>query len=121
MLRPLEVVLVPAGLITDHPKMIACSCASLGLFYVINSRDKIRPCISIIKSPLHEFLHHDSYLQCGDPVEVDDYVIGQSLEFRGVIGRLDASVIPDIKKFLANALYLSERDKIEIIAFLDRY
>jgi hypothetical protein len=121
MLRPLEVIVVPAGFITDHPKMMACCCAELGLFYAINTRDKLRPCIPIRKTPLHEFLQHDSFLQCGDPLEIDDYMVEQALQSRGVVGRLDASVVPEIKKFLANALYLSERDKSEIVAFLDRY
>lgn len=121
MLRPLDVIIVPAGLITDHPKMLACCCAELGLFYAINSRNLLRPFVPLAKSPLHEFLKHDSFLHCGDPLEIDDYIVEQSLDFRGVIGRLDGSLVPEIKRFLANALYLSVPDKEQIVAFLDRY
>jgi hypothetical protein len=78
--------------------MVVCVEADLGYFFRINTRGHRLGSVSLKKVGLHEFLDHDSYLECGGPLELDDYVIDESLRGRGIRGRVSATLIPDILK-----------------------
>ena len=98
--------------------MVVCIEPSLGLFFRINTEDKWQTPIRLIKTPHHEFLHHDSYLECGDPLELDDYVIDESVNARGVIGTIDPSLVKDIYAAVEEARTVSPADKQKIKAAL---
>lgn len=51
-------------------KMVACVEPEKGFFYRINTKPW-RPAVELAKAD-HRFLDHDSYLECGDPMEIDD-------------------------------------------------
>lgn len=121
MIRPLEIILIDDDTVRPpKPKFVACVCPSEGLFYRINSRNHWRPCIPVVRIPHHKFLHHDSFLECGDPLILDDYVIEESLRRSGVIGCLHRSLCEGILSALAQARYLKESDKALIRASLDQ-
>jgi hypothetical protein len=89
-----------------------------GWYYRINTKPW-RPAVRLIKDPFHPFLDYDSYLECGDPLELDDYMIDEALRRHGIIGVISKTVCGEIKKYLASATTLSERDVAEICAILD--
>src|SRR5262249_52216889 len=99
--------------------MVVCVEATLGFFFRINTRANWQQSLSLEKEPDHPFLDHDSYLECGDPLELDDYVVKQSLDDRGVIGTVSQALIPDILKAVRTAARMSEKDKRTIAMFLD--
>lgn len=117
--RPLDVLLIfdetirPPG-----PKMVVAIHPDNGWYYRINTKIW-RPAVLIKKEPDNTFLSHDSYLECGDPLEIDDSIIEESVHKHGVIGTLSKDVCDGIKKYLALATTLSKSDKDEIIAILD--
>jgi hypothetical protein len=99
--------------------MVVCVEATLGFFFRINSRANWQQFLPLKKGVDHAFLDHDSYLECGDPLELDDYVIQESLDDKGVIGTLSQAMIPDILKAVHAATRVTEKDKQTIAAFLD--
>ena len=64
------------------------------------------------------FLDHDSHLECGDPLELDDSIVDQALERRGVIGQLPVRHVPAILDHLNSASYTSQSDRDQIFASL---
>ncbi len=71
------------------------------------------------KAAGHDFLHHDSYMECGDPLELDDDLVESSLRRHGVIGVVSLSLRDQIKAYLRQAKTLSRKDVREICALLD--
>lgn len=117
--RPLEVIWIYDATITPPGnKMVAAIHPERGWFYRINTKPR-RPCVKLIKTPDHEFLDHDSHLECGDPLEIDDYLIEEGLRNRGVIGRIAVSHCETIKRFVATARTLTTADKQAICEILD--
>jgi hypothetical protein len=57
-------------------------------------------------------------LECGGPLELDDYVIDESLRGRGIRGRVSATLIPDILKAMEANKEIAPKDKETIRAFL---
>ena len=98
--------------------MVVCVSPHDGWFYRINSRSHHRPCIALARSPDHLFLKHDSYLEVGEPLELDDYVVGEALGKSGIIGRVDPGHCAAILGHLAEARYLNEADKAKIRTIL---
>ena len=91
---------------------------ALGFFFRINTEDKWQTPVKLIRVPDHLFLKHDSHLECGDPLELDDYVIEQALNGQGVIGQVSRTLVPAILEAVKTAKTLSERDKAAIRAAL---
>lgn len=115
LLATLDVIIIPDDTITPPaPKMVVCIHPENGCFYRVNSKSHWRPCILLPKEPDHGFLDHDSYLQCGDPLELDDYVIEEAITRYGVIGKISAVHCEEIVACLDQALYLSDDDKAAI-------
>ena len=120
MLEPLEVIWIHDDCISPPgPKMVVCVQATLGFFFRINTRPNWQQSLFLKKAPDHPFLAHDSYLECGDPLELDDYVVEQSLGDKGVIGTVSHALIPDILEAVRTATRMSEKDKRTIAMFLD--
>ena len=121
MISPLQVVLIHDGTITPPgPKMVVCIHPDQGWYYRINSKNHWKPAVQILREPDHKFLDHDSFLECGDPLELDDYVIEESIRAKGIIGQIAPSLCPEIAAALKDARYLKEIDKEEIRAILDK-
>jgi hypothetical protein len=99
--------------------MVVCVQAELGFFFRINSRPNWQQSVPLKREPDHKFLDHDSYLECGEPFELDEYVVDQSLDDRGVIGIIASALLPDILIAVVAAQLLSAKDKAAIFAFLD--
>jgi hypothetical protein len=99
--------------------MVVCVEATLGFFFRINTRSNWQQSLFLKKRPDHPFLDHDSYLECGDPLELDEYVVEQSLDDKGVIGTVSQALIPDILEAVRTAARMSEKDKRMIAMFLD--
>jgi hypothetical protein len=95
VLRLLEVIWIHDDCISPPgPKMVVCVEAKLGFFFRINTRPNWQQSLLLKKGTDHPFLDHDSYLECGDPLELDDYVVEQSLDGKGVIGTVSQALIP---------------------------
>jgi hypothetical protein len=115
-----QVIWIYDGTITPAGnKMVACVEPDQGFFYRINTKGHWRPAVSLLKSE-HPFLAHDSYLECGDPLEVDDYLIEEGLRARGVIGSLSPNACRSVEAVLDQARTLSPADKAAIRAALAR-
>ena len=97
--------------------MIVCIEPARGFFFRINTSAKWQTPVRLDPAH-HPFLGHVSHLECGDPLEIDDYVIDQSLRRRGVIGRIDPRHIPEILAAVDQARTLSAADKSAIRAAL---
>jgi hypothetical protein len=115
ILKPLDVIWYPDETIRPPgPKMGVCIEPKLGLFFRINTDPKWQTPVRLIKQPYHPFLNHDSYLECGDPLELDDYVVDECLRRRGVIGAIHPSLVPDIYAAVQATKTISAADKESI-------
>lgn len=100
------------------PKMIVAIRPDLGWFYRINTKPW-KPAVPLIRMPLHPWLDHDSFLECGDPLELDDFTIEESLRRHGVVGRVDPSLAEPVRATVLTLRTMSQSDKAEILAALD--
>ena len=97
--------------------MVVCIEPGLGFFFRINTRASWQQSVAITRAA-HPFLDHDSYIECGDPLELDDFVVDESIRRRGVIGAIDPSVVARIWSSVESARTLSPADKALIRAAL---
>jgi len=87
-MNPLEVTWISDDEIEPPgPKMVVCVEPHLGFYFRINSHDNWEPCVAIAKHPDHLFLKWDSFIEC-TILELDDYIINQSMKKIGVIGKV---------------------------------
>jgi hypothetical protein len=94
--------------------MVVCIEPDLGLYFRINTEGNWQYPVKMLKSDTdHAFLKWDSHLECGEPLELDDYCIEESLTNNGgkPIGRVSANLIPAILSIVANAKTISADDK----------
>lgn len=118
-LRPLDVIWIFDEIISPPgDKMVVCVEPTLGFFFRINSRANYQIPVPLLKVPHHGWLHHDSYLEAGQPMELDDYIIDQSLADRGVIGSVHPSVVPQIVEAMNRSKIISDVDKAAVCAAL---
>src|SRR5215203_1726956 len=61
------------------PKMVVCISPELGLFFRINTEPNWQTSIKLFRGPNHLFLEHDSHLECGEPLDLDEYVVEESI------------------------------------------
>lgn len=98
--------------------MVVCIDADLGLYFRINTRGNYQVPVKLERAR-HPFLDHDSYLECGDPLELDDYVIEEGMRsHRGLVGRVDCVVVPLVWDAARKAQTIAPRDKAAIFAAL---
>lgn len=119
MISVLDVIRIHDDVIRPPgPKMVVCICPSSGLFFRINTDSKWQTPV-LLKLSLHPFLSWDSYLECGEPLELDDYIVNESLnQGRGVIGRIDCSACQDIWNAVRAAKQITQADKGMILSSL---
>ncbi|RAZ79760.1 hypothetical protein DPM35_00170 [Mesorhizobium atlanticum] len=121
MISPLDVILIHDGTITPPgPKLVVCIHPGEGWYYRINSKNHWKPAVAISRDPHHGFLDHDSFLECGDPLELDDYVVEESIRYKGIIGHVSPTLCAEIVAALKDARYLKEVDKDAIRAILGK-
>jgi hypothetical protein len=81
----LDVIWIWDGFIKPPgPKMVVCIEPSLGFFYRINSEGKWQFPVPL-RNVDHPFLKHDSFIECGEPFELDDYLIDESVRRNGIL------------------------------------
>ena len=66
---------------------MVCIAPDDGLFLPINTRHHFRPCFPILREPDHEWLDHDSHVEC-NIIEYDEMPVEESLRDYGIVGRL---------------------------------
>jgi hypothetical protein len=111
LLKALDVIWVQDDLIRPPgPKMLVCIEPNLGMFFRINTKPIWQNSIAIIAAD-HNWLRWDSNIECGEPIELDEYVISDSLVKKGIIGRVKESLAPAIYAVVANARTLAPDDK----------
>ncbi|WHA41973.1 hypothetical protein [Agrobacterium larrymoorei] len=114
MLKALEVIWIYDNLIEPpHPKMVVCVQPDEGLFYRINSRPFLKPCIPLVRDPDHPWLDHDSFLHI-DPLMLDDFIVKHAVERGGVIGVVQANLSSQIKRLTLGLNYLTLEEKQSI-------
>lgn len=112
----LEVTWVPDETIRPPgPKMVVCIDADMGWFFRINTRDGWRPNVPLAKTPDHEWLLHDSFMEC-NILELDDYVVEEAIRRSGVIGVVHPSLCPAIRDAIRQNRGMSNTDKMRIHA-----
>jgi hypothetical protein len=97
--------------------MVVCVEPVAGYFFRINSEPKWKVPI-LLRQADHPFLHHDSYLECGGPLDLDEYIVSESLRDRGIIGSVHAKIVPEIIAALESAFTVSPADRDMICAVL---
>lgn len=108
-----DIILIPDDTVRPpKPKFVVCVEASLGLFYRINTK-KWRPVVFLSKMD-HPFLDHDSYIESGDPLEIDDYIVNESIRKKGIIGQISNEVALKIIAHLVFAKSTKDADKLAI-------
>lgn len=111
MISALDVVWIFDGTISPPgPKMVVCIHPGKGWYYRINTKGHWRPCVALPLSD-HAFLRHDSFLECGDPLELDDFMIEDAIQQSGIIGRLSPSICAGIVLALAECRTIKQSDK----------
>jgi hypothetical protein len=119
VITALDVILVFDG--TIHPpgwKMIVCVCPVNGFYFRINS--KPWPEAVVIRLPDHRFLTHDSHIECNGPLDMDDFSIQESIAAKGIIGRIDVKVVPEIVAAVDRCRSISPVDKDIIFSALKK-
>lgn len=98
-------------------KMMLCVAPAEGIFFRINTEDKWPVGVPIDRRN-NAFLHHDSFVECGGPLEFDDYVIDQSRAGQSAPMMLDRQYLPLIAAAVGKSHRISDRDRAIILAAL---
>ena len=121
MIRALDVIWIDDGLIRPPgPKRVACIEPELLLFFRINSEPKWQTPVKLERIPHHMFLKWDSYLECGYPLDLDEYFVEECIRDNGIIGRIHDSIAPAIYAAVAAEPLLAPADKERIRLSLGR-
>ena len=115
LVKTLQVIRTYDGMIRPPgPKMVACLCPDHGWFARINT-DGWRAGSVPLSAKLHPFLRHDSHIECGAVFEMDDYVVQQALDDRGILGSIDATLVGQITAAIVKCKTLRENDRRAIL------
>jgi hypothetical protein len=122
MVRALDVIWIFDELINPPgPKMVVCVEPDRLFFFRINLEPKWGTHVLLKREPHHQFLSWDSYLECRGPLDLDEYIIDESIGRRGVIGSISAASVPEIVTALEQERTLNQADKDVIKAALARF
>lgn len=100
MLNALEVIIVDDSLVTPpKPKMWVCVECDLGIFFRINSKPW-GIAYPIKSGAEHPWLKHDSFIELGHPLELDEYAIEESLRANRPLGCIHPKHVPDLIKII---------------------
>lgn len=121
-LQPLDVIWLFHGTARGARKrrMMVCISPHDGLFLPINTANHHRPCFRLSKAPHHDWLDHDSHVEC-NVLEYDEYEIEQSIETSGTIGYLHLSHVQDILDGLARSTGIRAGDRELIVGILSGF
>jgi hypothetical protein len=120
MLLPLDVIWIPDATIKPPgPKMVVCVEPACGFFFRINTEPKWQQPVKLVRVPDHLFLKHDSYLECGAPLDLDDFIVEEAVRQSGVIGKISKKVVVDIIAAVHAAKAISNSDRELICACLN--
>lgn len=116
--RLLEVIWIHDTFIRPPgPKMVVCVVPEEGIFFRINTEAKW-PVSVPIQCTLNPFLSHDSFLECGNPLELDDYVVEQSQERQSARMDLHRAALPMMIDAVTRSHRISDRDRNLILTAL---
>lgn len=119
MLALLETIWIYDGLINPpHPKMVVCMSPEDGWFFRINSRPHFKPCVPLLREPDHQWLDHDSHLQCSI-LMLDDYVVDAAIERNGVVGSVSLELREEIIRGIMAGRDTPPRDKQRLCDLLN--
>jgi hypothetical protein len=99
-------------------KMYVCLNPEHGIFFRINSKGHWAGSVAIYQAS-NPFLTHNSFVECGSVLEVDDYSIDESVRRHGVLGSVDASTRDRIIAEVTASKMLSDNDKAIILRGLN--
>lgn len=95
------------------PKMLVCVSPADGIFFRINTENKWPIGVPIFKID-NIFLKHDSFLQVGNALDLDDYIIDQSKRAGDPVKILDHKYIDLILAAIDRSHSISPADKAKI-------
>lgn len=101
-------------------KMCVCICPDNGFFFRINSSGHWNGSVPISQKTYSDFLHHDSYVECNGPLEIDDTSINESIRVDGIIGTLNDSDLTLILECVMLSRTLRANDQKTIIEAIKR-
>ncbi len=96
------------------PKFIVCVEPDKGLFLRINSDGWRDGSVSIAVAAHSAFLRHDSYIECGELLEPDSFIIERALADGGIRGRIDTAMARAICDALMRTGAIARRDRMAI-------
>jgi hypothetical protein len=111
LVKPLDVIWVYDGCIVppDYKRWV-CIEPTLGMFFRINSKPRWQTPIKLERTS-HTFLKWDSYLECGIPLELDDFAIEESVRQSGIIGVILPTLAPSIFAAVIAITTIPDQDK----------
>jgi len=110
LVKPLDVIRIFDGTIRPPgPKMVVCVEADAGFFFRINEK-KWQTGVPLKKKDHPKFLTKDCHLECGEPLELDDYTIEEAIRDKGILGQISPALVQAICSALANEKLLSSAD-----------
>lgn len=110
-LNPLDVICIFDGTLENaKAKLVVCIAPVEGFFFRINTKPWPIP-VCVLKLPDHNFLDHDSFIECNGPLELDEYTIQDGLNRHGLIGTFDKKIVPQILDAINKNGRISEADK----------
>lgn len=111
LLKPLDVIWIFDEMITPPgPKMIVCIEPTKGFFFHINEKPW-QTGVRIMMVEHQNFLTKDSHIECGIPLEVDEYIVQGSLGRKGVVGQIREKHCQQIYLIVAASPTISSADK----------
>ncbi len=121
-LQPLDVIWLFHGTAQGNRKdrMMVCVSPHDGFFLPINTENFHRPCFPLRKTPDHEWLNHDSHVEC-NVLEYDDFAIEDSIAKHDIVGYLALSHVRDIVAGLTASVAIRKADRETIIATLKAF
>lgn len=90
--------------------MVVCVEPELGLFFRINTKGHW-PGSILIERRLNPFLQYDSYLECGSIIELDEFIVDEVLDDKGIYGELSPKIAAEICKAVRFETTFRQSDK----------
>lgn len=111
--------------IPPKPKLWVAAAPERGLFFRINSHQHpFRPYTVPLSVSLHPFLSYDSWLNCGQVLQCDEFRLRELLnrqkcpERRGILGVIHPDVRQSVRDKISQANTLPDETKAVILAAL---
>lgn len=99
-------------------KYVVCVEPDLGLYLRINSDGWRDGSVEVIRDKHAPFLHWDSFIECGDVLELDEFVIQDALDDKGILGSISDELCQEIADSVQHCSRLNMKDRLDIRAAL---